>query len=128
MKIILFSQTLSASSSKVEQAFLVMKLFRTDKRNRVSDESLETLMCLCQEFDSLNKIIIPRKMVDLFLDIRSIIKDRKNRKKSCSPVKGKDLNLEEFQHVNLFSRESSHFLTSCGRSLFPRRRNEDQNN
>ena len=99
MKIINFTQILPVSSSTVEQSFSVMKLFRTDQRNSLLEESLEGLMLLYQEYNSSKKIVISKKMIDLFKKIRGDINVRKDGKKRKSPVKSKDLSEVELQQI-----------------------------
>jgi len=49
-KIARMAQSLPTTSASIEQAFTILKLLKTEKRNQLSNESFEALVLLSQEF------------------------------------------------------------------------------
>ena len=50
--------TLSTSLKNVEQSFSILKLYRTDQRNRLKDENLEGIILIKEEFQGIKSIHI----------------------------------------------------------------------
>ena len=78
------AQILPVSSSCVEQAFSIIKLFRTDQRNRLSENSLEGLILMHQEYHDKSEITISDEMVLLCKEIKENLNNRKSDKKRTS--------------------------------------------
>ena len=78
------AQILPVSSFCVEQAFSIIKLFRTDQRNRLSENSLEGLILMHQEYHDKSEITISDEMVLLCKEIKENLNNRKSDKKRTS--------------------------------------------
>ena len=75
-----FAYTLPTTSANVEQTFSVTKLFKTTQRNRMSEETLEALLLIAEEYfrcqtpnnpeDLFGKLIISRKIQDKYRNKR----------------------------------------------------------
>jgi len=65
-KIIHFAETLPTTSAGIEQSFSQIKIFKTDLRNRLNEESLEGLILISQEFVQSGRISIDERMMQLF--------------------------------------------------------------
>ena len=65
-KIARFAESLPTSSATVEQSFSIIKLIKTDKRNRLKELSLEGLVLIGQEFRLKNpENIINERIIEL---------------------------------------------------------------
>lgn len=79
-----FAQILSTFSSDVEQAFFIIKLFRTSQRSRLSEQSLEGLVLVHQAFQGKENIEISRRTVELYQEMKKNLSQRKSEKKEES--------------------------------------------
>lgn len=68
-KIARFALTLPTSSSNIEQAFSLIKLYRTSQRNRLKDETLEGLTLMKEEYKNLDKIVISSKVINRYNEL-----------------------------------------------------------
>jgi len=80
VKFVKFIQVLPTSSSDIEQAFSIIKLFRTNQRNRLSAKSLEGLILIHQEYQGEKNIILPKNLLNLFSEMKDELNQRKNEK------------------------------------------------
>ena len=67
-KIARMAQSLPTTSASIEQAFSILKLLKTEKRNQLSNESFEALVLLSQEFRINGGIKIDEEMERIFID------------------------------------------------------------
>ena len=67
-KIARMAQSLPTTSATIEQAFSILKLLKTAKRNLLSNESFEALVLLSQEFRINGGIKIDEEMERIFID------------------------------------------------------------
>ena len=72
-----FSQALPTSSSDLEQAFSIIKLFRTNQRNRLAENSLEGLILIHQEFQGNENIKLPENVLRLYLEMKHMLNKEK---------------------------------------------------
>ena len=77
IKFFRLAQTLPTSSSDIEQAFSILKLFKNNQRNRLSEKSLEGLMLIHQEYAN-KEIVISKRALQLFHEIRNSLNERKS--------------------------------------------------
>ena len=75
------AEILPISSVGVEQAFSIVKLFKTDQRNSLSEESLEGLLLLFQACQEQQVIEISAKTLEMYKELKENLKMRKNSRK-----------------------------------------------
>jgi len=73
--------SLPTTSATIEQAFSIMKLIKTEKRNQLSDESLEALILIDQEFKQNGLLQINDEMILNFQMLKKRLSERKSGKK-----------------------------------------------
>ena len=61
--------SLPTSSSDIEQGFSVLKLYRTDQRNSLREETLDGLMLVKEEFKDQDEIVIKQAIIDIYNQI-----------------------------------------------------------
>ena len=71
-KVVQTAQALPTTSASIEQAFSILKLFKTDKRNQLCDDSLEALMLINEEFRFNGSINITDQMKKTWLKLKMI--------------------------------------------------------
>ena len=86
------SQILPVSSAGVEQAFSVVKLFKTQQRNSLSQESLEGLLLVFQAQQEKNPILFSTKVIQLYEELKEALNLRKNGQKA---IKKESKEIEE---------------------------------
>ena len=64
------AQSLPTSSASIEQAFSIMKLLKTDKRNQLSNDTFEALILVNQEFKTKGEITINEEMEKALSDLK----------------------------------------------------------
>ena len=74
------SQILPVSSSNVEQAFSVIKLFKTNQRNSLSNHSLEGLLLLHQKYSECEKVQLPSNVEQLYLKLKEEMNNEKSKR------------------------------------------------
>lgn len=79
-KIFQTAHALPTSSSGVEQSFSSMKLIKSAIRNRLHEETVQSLMMICEEHRE-NGIIISEEMVQLYEQQKEELRLRKSNKK-----------------------------------------------
>jgi len=77
-EIVKFIFTLPTSSSDTEQAFSVVKMFKTSQRNSLEEKSLEGLILLQQKYAGKTEISITDHMVKSYFEIRQKLNQRKD--------------------------------------------------
>jgi len=73
-----FVQVLPASSSDIEQEFSIIKLFKTEQRNRLSEKSLEGLLFVHQEVKGKKHFTFPQNIITRFHEVKTELNNRKN--------------------------------------------------
>jgi len=81
-RLVKIAETLPTSSSPLEQSFSVIKLLKTDIRNSISEESLEGLILIGDQYRDTGKIFVTEKMIDLYEKVRLVFNEKKKGKKS----------------------------------------------
>ena len=83
-KIARIAQTLPTTSATIEQSFSIMKLLKTEKRNQLSDRTLEALLFIRQNFKEYflgsynpNKSIIEESIIEKFFKMRHEMNQKK---------------------------------------------------
>ena len=71
-------EILPVSSSDVEQTFSILKQYRTTQRNTLSEESLEGLLLLFEEYQQGDMIKISQKILELYNELKVTLNLRKN--------------------------------------------------
>ena len=72
------AQTLPTSSAPIEQSFSVIKLLKTDLRNSLTEESLEGLILIGEEFRDRNQLLITEKLLSLYRNTKSSFIEKKH--------------------------------------------------
>ena len=81
VKFFYFSQILPTSSSDVEQEFSIIKLFKSEQRNSLSEEGLEGLLLIHQN-EIGARTNIPPKAISLFKELKEEMNSYKNGKRN----------------------------------------------
>ena len=77
-KVVQTAQALPTTSASIEQAFSILKLFKTDKRNQLCDDSLEALMLINEEFRFNGSINITDQMKKNLVKVKNDLNFRKS--------------------------------------------------
>ena len=108
-KIARFAESLPTSSATVEQSFSIIKLIKTDKRNRLKELSLEGLVLIGQEFrlknpeNIINERIIElsSQVIDNFMSKKKIITKKTSEEQKTQEQE--ELIIEkEKSNINIF--------------------------
>ena len=76
-KLIVVVHSLPTTSASIEQSFSIMKLYKTEKRNRLQESTLESLMLIDDRYKGQKDIIISQSMIESYDEVRKILNERK---------------------------------------------------
>ena len=83
-KIARIAQTLPTSSATIEQSFSIMKLIKSDKRNQLTDRTLEALLLIRQNYkDSFSEAknskqpLVEEEIIKRFFNVKHEINHKK---------------------------------------------------
>ena len=100
-KIARIAQTLPTSSATIEQSFSIMKLIKSDKRNQLTDRTLEALLLIRQNYkDSFSEAknsrlpLVEEEIIERFFNVKHEINQKKKVIKKKKDVEGKFLYLK----------------------------------
>ena len=90
-----FAQSLPCSSANVEQTFSRIKHIKSYARNKLSIDSLESLLFIAEEFRKKEDIVITDKMMESYKKLREEIKGRKGGTEVNTSQPSGDLRTQE---------------------------------
>jgi len=90
-KIVRFAETLPTSSAPLEQSFSIIKLLKTDIRNSLSEESLEGLILIGEEYREKKQVIVTEKLMSYYNEVKTNYYKKKN---SCQTNEDNNMMIE----------------------------------
>ena len=94
-KIFHHAHAIAVSSASIEQTFSLMKLLKSDLRNRLSERTLQSLILFCQEYKEKTKIIVTERLIDLFDGLKKLPNNGQiEEQKSCLEIQPENNEVE----------------------------------
>jgi hypothetical protein len=102
-RLVKVAHSLPTTSSTIEQAFSILKLYKNEKRNQLHEKTVEALMMIDQEYKIKGSFTITEQMLESLIEIRKSLNERKSNSKE---KKSKDVDKENESNM-LIEKESS---------------------
>lgn len=97
-KLVKAAHALPTSSSDVEQCFSGMKLVKTLLRNRLSEERLEAILLIIQEYKDKKALVITSEMLNLFKNAKEKLNLRKSSSTNQVMMNKNDIDNQEEEY------------------------------
>ena len=105
-RIFRIAHSLAPSSANVEQCFSILKLLKSDIRNKINEKTLESLILIREEFKDDTPIVITERLIEIYNEMKKKLNQSKSFSRTTSQEASKYQSKSEVE--NMPNEEEKH--------------------